>query len=74
MNNKKITPNSEISVINDVEVMNCPKTIPVKNSPIMEGSFSLLKINNITTAVINIIDILSNKYKSILKPIVKTFF
>ena len=50
----------------EVEVIKCPKTIPVKNSPIIEGSFSLLKINKITTAVISIIDMISNKYKSIL--------
>ena len=65
INNKKITPNSDILVIILVESMNCPKIIPVKNSPIIEGSFNLLNNNRITTEVISIIDIFSNMYKSI---------
>jgi hypothetical protein len=66
INNKNITPNSAISVIISVELMNCPIIIPVKNNPIMEGSLSLLKISRIATAVIKIIEILSNNAKSII--------
>lgn len=66
INNKNMTPSSAMVVIISVELINWPKTIPVRKRPIIDGSLSLLNINRITTAVIKIIDIFSSKNKSIL--------
>lgn len=65
INRRNITPNSAIWVIMSVELISWPNIIPVRKSPIIDGSLSLLNINRIITAVIKITDILSNKIKSI---------
>lgn len=66
MNNRNITPNSEIALIRSVECIKKFNIIPVKNKPIMDGSLSLLNISNTMTAVISTTDISFSSSKSML--------